>query len=616
MKLSIGSGSGGCLKNRQRSRISWWKTILNPVSVSRTLLGCIHMLVGCTCISAHIYGHERHSAHIYELERKQRLFSTSNRTYDDQPIDTSFRNRFLGPLTASILQTCIDLCQDNGHCCGNRLNLEVIGSSHNLLSCAIGCEIAYYEKTVRSCKSRCKVGNKQDCFYKHPIIGSLVKCQACQPGCEGSTSTDECSKGCDLAATIDDYYYVSGPLEMISEWCTVKNPCKKQTGGMWAVLWDPKYGNKYVGDAKKMIKRLNNVRKDTIQHYKFKDPPQKAKGYYYNIYIHHGGEDMFPEGWGVGQGTDGYGNPFLTFGPPYHIDLGFLDHEGFHVFQYSANSPGFVYSGDSQWYIEATANWFDNYRNYKNTDEGFHCGAIEAIPHQALWHSFDNGAPSDPINWSTGIRQYAMSVLLFYMTEIAKIDRSAIASGFYDAITDLPQMHLFKKTIGNSKFRQVFVNWASHNVNDFDYLTRAQVENSRQEVEFNGDKTLFRPYAITSGINAVITKRTAPPKKYRPRGWSYNVIKLNTNGRTGSFRVSINGAKKGSKGATSFFEARMVIKGDSKTRFVRIKMKRGLNGAKKVNLTSSDKVLFLVIAAVPTHMKGNQNYNYNFLITG
>uniref|UniRef100_A0A7S1BDQ9 Peptidase M60 domain-containing protein n=1 Tax=Corethron hystrix TaxID=216773 RepID=A0A7S1BDQ9_9STRA len=364
-----------------------------------------------------------------------------------------------------------------------------------------------------------------------------------------------------------------------------------------------------------MIQRLNNVRKISIQSFKMKDPPQKATGYYYNIYIHHDGEDMFPKEWAVGQGTDGYNHPFLTFAPPYHADVGYLDHEGFHVFQYMSNSPGFAYSGDSAWYIEATATWFDNYRNYKRNDLGFGCGAIEAIPHQALWHSNDNGAPGDPINWSTGVRQYAMSVLLFYMTEIAKISRSALIKGFYGNVSELPQEHLFRKTIGARKLRQIFADWASHNVNDFDYLRKAQVESSREEVTFYGDKTLFRPYAISSSINAVLNKRRAPPKKYRPRGWSYNTIKLNTNGNTGFYRVRINGISKGSERATSYFEARVVITGTRKTRFVKINMRRGLIGNIRVKLVNGDKMMFLVIAAVPSHVKGNQNYNYTFLIT-
>ena len=46
------------------------------------------------------------------------------------------------------------------------------------------------------------------------------------------------------------------------------------------------------------------------------DPPNPAAGHYYNVYLHHSGQDgdSLPDGWGMGQGTDPYGLPFLTIG--------------------------------------------------------------------------------------------------------------------------------------------------------------------------------------------------------------------------------------------------------------------------------------------------------------
>ena len=45
------------------------------------------------------------------------------------------------------------------------------------------------------------------------------------------------------------------------------------------------------------------------------DPPNPAAGHYYNVYLHHSGQDgdSLPQ-WGMGQGTDPYGLPFLTIG--------------------------------------------------------------------------------------------------------------------------------------------------------------------------------------------------------------------------------------------------------------------------------------------------------------
>lgn len=46
------------------------------------------------------------------------------------------------------------------------------------------------------------------------------------------------------------------------------------------------------------------------------DPPNPPAGYYYNVYLHHSGQDgdSLPAGWAMGQGTDPYGFPFLTIG--------------------------------------------------------------------------------------------------------------------------------------------------------------------------------------------------------------------------------------------------------------------------------------------------------------
>ena len=70
-----------------------------------------------------------------------------------------------------------------------------------------------------------------------------------------------------------------------------------------------------------------------------RDPPNPGKGFYYNVYIHHGDDDLFPSGWGMGQGTDIFGVPFLTLGYG-GMFSSTAYHEGFHIFQYDANSPG------------------------------------------------------------------------------------------------------------------------------------------------------------------------------------------------------------------------------------------------------------------------------------
>ena len=93
--------------------------------------------------------------------------------------------------------------------------------------------------------------------------------------------------------------------------------------------------------------------------------------------------------------TDPYGLPFLTV--PYgSLTSPSIFHEGYHIFQYSANSPGFAYSGDTQWYIESSAQWY--MANHFPFDIMTYpqAGAIIGNPQLALWHSFNNEAPDDP----------------------------------------------------------------------------------------------------------------------------------------------------------------------------------------------------------------------------
>ena len=117
-------------------------------------------------------------------------------------------------ITANILQTCIDKCEPLGHCCGNRLNGEAPFSSNRRLSCANGCEIAYYRTTVDECKVDCAaVLSSDECAYTHPNIERPFKiCKKCQEGCPLWPDDNACSDGCEQAAELPEFYkYVELP---------------------------------------------------------------------------------------------------------------------------------------------------------------------------------------------------------------------------------------------------------------------------------------------------------------------------------------------------------------------------------------------------------------------
>ena len=131
------------------------------------------------------------------------------------------------------------------------------------------------------------------------------------------------------------------------------------TENIFAVWWDPIFD--HADDIPYILEKLIFIRNDCLENLGMSDPPNPANGFFYNVYIHHdqndGDQDLFPNGWAYGQGTDPFGFPFLTV-PHGGIYSKTLYHEGFHIFQYDSNSPGFAYSGDTQWYIESSAQWY------------------------------------------------------------------------------------------------------------------------------------------------------------------------------------------------------------------------------------------------------------------
>ena len=328
--------------------------------------------------------------------------------------------------------------------------------------------------------------------------------------------------------------------------------------------------------------------------------------------------DDFPNGWAFGQGTDPYGLPYLTV-PSTGMYSTTMYHEGFHIFQYNSNSPGFAYSDDTQWYTESSAQWYkaeyfpDDIMTYVTA------GAIVGNPQLALWHSFSNEAPNDPgahdgrAGWMYGVRQYGMHTLLSFLTEVKGVDKSWITNGYY-AMTDLsPQEYLFRN-IGPETFRSYFADWAAHNTGGLDYLTPNQVKRAYLEITLAGDWNLFRPsvwYSENGGTNGEWVK---PEEDLTARGWAYNVFNI-TNSLTTTYKFQLKGESAGSQGAPAYFVGRVVILGQDGPRYLDMDMDGALNGETSVQVTSDDSHVFLVVASVPEYFKSYQNYPYQVKIT-
>jgi hypothetical protein len=383
---------------------------------------------------------------------------------------------------------------------------------------------------------------------------------------------------------------------------------KVVTDDIFAIWWDPRFDHE--NDIPFMLDTFKKLRQDCLNNLGMKDPPNVAAGVLFNIYIHHGEQDNLPNDWANGVGTNTFGVPYMTLPEGAHLDFNNLLHEGFHVFQYSSNSPGFEYTGDTAWYTESTAQWYAVSRNPDAIDIFVEIETLTSNPHLALWHSFDNEAPGDPTDWLYQVRQYAMQAWLYYMTSQEGVAENLITDGFYSGTNLSPQEYHYQN-IGAEKLREIFANWAARNTLDFDYLTRAQVERAKVELNNVADLTNRKPYALRLNGTSLIGTHN-PPAAVKPRSWAYNVIKLE-NIPKGNYTISLNGEKEGSEGAASHFEGRFVIKGQTEVRS--FAMNTASEGNLNLTLENAVEESYIIIASVPEQFKTAQNYNYSITVS-
>ena len=390
----------------------------------------------------------------------------------------------------------------------------------------------------------------------------------------------------------------------------IPGPIDSTTDGIFAIWWDGDFS--HLSETSTLFSRLAEVRNDAIQQLGMKDPPQLEECLYYNVYIHHGEDDGFPNGWGNGQGTDEHCRPYLTLPDGVQLNESNTYHEGFHIFQYNADSPGFE-GPDTYWYIETSAQWYMSTK-IPNDDVAFiEAGAIIANPQLALWHSFDNEAPGDPTDWYYQVRQYGMHTLLFFLTEVRGVPSNLMADGFYNGTELSPQQYLYSQ-IGGDNFRQLFADWAAQNTAGLIYLTPGQVQRALDEAEFVGDPNNFNPYVADVSSSTLETEWTWQPcteaSCFRPRSWAYNAIRI-SHEQAGSYTFSLDGDVTGSEGAPSHFEARVVVMEPGGPRFESMHMLNARDGQLSVFADASASEVFVVIVSAPEQFTGNQDYGYS-----
>ncbi len=374
---------------------------------------------------------------------------------------------------------------------------------------------------------------------------------------------------------------------------------------IFAIWWDPRFD--HAADAPILAEQLIAIRRDCIDDLGMADPPNPPAGYYYNVYIHHGADDVFPEGWGNAQSTDRFGMPFLTLPDGAHRDPANIYHEGFHIFQYSATSPGFAYTGDSQWYVESSAQWYKA-RHLPDDDLTFsEAGAIVSNPQLALWHSFENEAPGDPTDWLFRVRQYGMHTWLHFMTAEGGVPSAVVSDGYY-AGTDLSPQRYHVEHVGLDPLRRIFADWAARNTGGLDYLSPGQAANIWHGVNAVGDPDNLAPYAIEVGP-AGTDGWVRPPDRLRPRPWAYNVVRIE--GEAGAaYRIDVETDAVGAGGDPAFFLARWVTLRPGGAVHAAVPLDAAGAGGLDYAVEPGDTAGALLLVSVPEVFGGNQPFGY------
>ena len=382
--------------------------------------------------------------------------------------------------------------------------------------------------------------------------------------------------------------------------------CDTMTRGIFIVWWDSSYN--YASQVNVLLDSMMAYRNDCLSNLGMEDPPNPQNGYYYNVYIHTPGDTsdfFYPYNWANGQGTDQNGYPFLTLPNGVLQDWINNSHETFHIFQYSGNSPGYAYSGSSQWYIEASANWFAARHNPHALRTFVEGESLVRLPQVPLWLSYDNFPADYPANWQRYVHQYALSSLLYYLTQEANVPDSLISAGFYNQTTDLPQAFFYHQLGGNGQvFRNDFLNWTAHMVNNFDFIDSAQVATNINEWNNYADPSAMSQFTRTfdnTGSNGWFQ----PNDTLITTAWSFNTYRL-INTEVSAYTFELNGNTTGNQGTPAYFNGELVVENDtSGASFYHLNMDNNFNGSLTLNLNPSDTAVYFIVASMPEYFADN-----------
>ncbi len=395
-----------------------------------------------------------------------------------------------------------------------------------------------------------------------------------------------------------------------------------QRHGIFAFWWDSRFD--HSAQVNTLGRWMEEIRRD-INGLGVSDPTSVERGYYTNVYIHHGEDDEFPSGWAVGVGYDALGVPYMTLTPDIAFnDYGVVAHEAFHVFQSSSEYHFVDEERAALWIIEGLAEWYRMSRNSEAVRAFTNVMAIRATPDLALWE-FEPRVEiaedtltedqEEALGWVYGIRPYANGAFLYYLTEVKDVSHEDVIGSMFHGQRITPQEYLFH-SLGEERLRSLYTEWAARNAAGFDYVTEEQLAVSDYEffAQRMPDRHIHEKPYVHDLEGDSVTGVYESDDLYRPKAWGYNVIRIN-NPPVGAYSLSIHGDELGSAGTPAHFRGRAVVKNaEGRVTYHPVLMDDTLSGTVTVDIKSSDHEILLVVASVPALFTTNESFGYSIEI--
>ena len=302
-----------------------------------------------------------------------------------------------------------------------------------------------------------------------------------------------------------------------------------------------------------------------------------------------------------------------------------LIHEAFHMMQFSMplnNNGGntFTYSGDSSWWTESTARWFERTYGILDWDGSwytkYHSLCTQHLqPQVSLWRH-RNALPNRGLNsnqqWSFGMNGYEKGELFRFLIQESYVPTSYVWDMGVSKSTLLPQEYLYQ-TINN--FEDVYGDYAVKFTSGIMY-NDIEVEAAKSSLEYwinnscnigincnpETNEAFNNQYVAEineSGTNGYVT----PVEKNQ--AWSWTVVKINTSQQQ-SFTLDFQPDELGNEGTQSNFKLYLTNRENNLVQQV------NFNGEINVDPNLD---YFLVMVNTPQRFEGWETFDYQLKVT-